>query len=228
MATHDDTLQQPRLSKAQERIERYAFDLLRQWPTLSDGSAVARQAVAESVRELRRHLARTAVFRHLLKTLRAAPPPAEGWSWHTLLDDGQITAGLLHMAGDATMPYHDHPGALDALLVIDGEVEVRSYSPTERVVALSQRAAHLRPVDLQRLAEDQVSIAFPEQGNIHGLRCLGERAILFDVQVHPAGNARERRWYFPLGASSQDPGHIIAAAVPESLLRSAVGCPATD
>ncbi|RMG54194.1 MAG: hypothetical protein D6717_10005 [Gammaproteobacteria bacterium] len=228
MGIQEDTLTQPRLSKAQERIERFAFDLLRQWPELSTGDEAAQQRIGEAIADLRRYLARTAVFRTLLKRLREAPPPAEGWSWHTLLDSEQITAGLLHMAGNATMPYHDHPGALDALLVIDGEVEVRSYSPTSNVLALSQRAAHLRPVDYRRLMEDQASIAFPAHGNIHGLRCFGDRAILLDVQVKPTGEKTERRWYFPLGASSQDPGHIIAAAVPESLLRSAVGCPATD
>lgn len=210
------------LSKTQEWLEDYCDELFSQWSELTQGSAFACDWLSKRVEELHKTLGHTAIYSTALKEIRSSEIAEGSWRWKPIMQNEYIQAGFLHLAPGAAIPFHDHPESIDAMRVLEGQVELRSYSPSHDIVSIGKQAAHLKPVNYQRLENKDISIVFPNLGNIHGLRCLSDQAILLDIQVcHQPG--KERRWYFPLGAANNDPGHVIAAAVPESLLRSALG-----
>jgi hypothetical protein len=211
------------ISKTEEWLEDYAQQLFANWAERIQGKDSDYEWISDRITALHKSLNRTAIYKFGLKEVMSSEVPADGWRWTSILQNDEMHAGFLDLAPGATIPFHDHPESIDAMLVLDGKVEVRSYSPSHDVVAIGKQAAHLKPVNYQRLEKQGTSIILPDTGNIHGLRCLGDRAILLDVQVYQRPDV-ERRWYFPLGAANNDPGHVIAAAVPESLLRSAIGC----
>jgi hypothetical protein len=211
------------ISKTEEWLEDYAQQLFSRWPELINGTHSDYEWISDQIQDLHKHLNRTAIYKFGLKEVSNSEIPEDGWRWTSIIQNEFMHAGFLHMAPGATIPFHDHPESIDAMLVLNGKVEVRSYSPSHDVVAIGKQAAHLKPVNYQRLEKQGTSVVLPNTGNIHGLRCLSDQAILLDVQVYQRPDI-ERRWYFPLGAANNDPGHVIAAAVPESLLRSAIGC----
>jgi len=211
------------ISKTEEWLENYAQQLFSHWADLIKGADSDYEWISNRISELHKSLNRTAIYKYGLKEVMNAGIPEDGWRWSNIIQNDYMHAGFLHLAPGATIPFHDHPESIDAMLVLDGKVEVRSYSPSHDVVAIGKQAAHLKPVNYQRLEKLGTTVVLPDTGNIHGLRCLGDQAILLDVQVYQRPDV-ERRWYFPLGAANNDPSHVIAAAVPESLLRSAIGC----
>jgi hypothetical protein len=215
------------LSKTQEWLEDYSKELLAQWTELTQGGDSACKWLSQQIEELQKSLGKTAIYNSALKEIMHSEIPEGSWRWKPIMQNEYIQAGFLQLAPGASIPFHDHPNSIDVMRVLEGIVELRSYSPSTDIVTIGKQAAHLKPVNYQRLENQDISIVFPNLGNIHGLRCQSNQAILLDVQVCHDPSI-ERRWYFPLGAANNNPAHVIAAALPESLLRSAIGCQAGE
>jgi hypothetical protein len=175
----------------------------------------------EQVYLLIEQLADTPVYRHTLKQIRGQILGPSRWYKSGLATTASVEAGFIQLARDTTIPFHDHPGTLGALLVMEGSIEVRTYEKRQDVATLGKQAAFLKPVDFMRLGTGDTAILLPDHANIYGLRCIESPCFALELHVN-LSTPLEKSWYFPLGASSNDTGTIMAAKVPEELLRSAL------
>ena len=179
------------------------------------------QHLNDQVYLLIEQLADTPVYRHTLKQIRGQILGPGRWYRSDLARTDSVDASFIQLAIDTSIPFHDHPGTLGALLVLEGSIEVRTYDKSQEVASIGKEAAFLKPVDFMRLGTGDTAILLPDHANIYGLRCIESPCIVLELQVI-VSPPLAKNWYFPLGASSNNTGTIMAAKVPEELLRSAL------
>lgn len=177
------------------------------------------QYLNELIYLLMEQLADTSIYRHTLKQIRGQILGPSRWYRSDLATTQTIDTGFIQLARDTSIPFHDHPGTLGALLILEGSIEVRTYEESLEVTTLGKQATRLKPVDFMRLGTGDSAILLPDQAGIYGIRCIESPCIALEFQVR-VDEPAERSWYFPLGASSNNTGSIMAAKVPENLLRS--------
>ena len=208
------------ITKTQQWLELYTEQILDRWDKFSDGGPRVYELLSHRIQQLHERLSDTAIYEYGLKQITNTPETDGTWHKTRIMQDSFLDASLIKLGRDTSIPIHDHPGTIGMILVLEGMLELRSFSINPEIVSFGRQAAYLCPADFQRLHKGGTSMVLPDKGNLHDLSCHDGHCILLDVQVTLSHN-REPRWFFPVGPAPGIPGNILAAEVPDSVILSA-------
>lgn len=208
------------ITKTQQWLELYTEQILERWDKFSDGGPRVYELLSNRIQQLHERLSHTAIYEYGLKQILNTPETDGTWHKTQIMHDPFLDASFIKLGNDTSIPIHDHPDTIGMTLVLEGMLELRSFSINPQIISFGRQAAYLRSVDYQRLHKGGTSMVLPEKGNLHNLECNDGHCILLDVQVS-LRRRRESCWFFPVGPAPDIPGHILAAEVPDSVIRNA-------
>jgi hypothetical protein len=207
------------ITKTQQWLELYTEQILERWDKFSDGGPRVYELLSHRIQQLHERLSNTAIYEYGLKQILNTPETDGTWHKTLIMHDPFIDASFIKLGNDSSIPIHDHPDTIGMILVLEGMLELRSFTINPEIISFGRQAAYLRPADFQRLHKGGTSMVLPEKGNLHNLRCHDGHCILLDVQVS-LPRRQEPRWFFPVGPAPDVPGNILAAEIPNSVIHS--------
>ena len=158
----------------------FADDIQVHWDALASGDSLAHSYLLDKIKSQRY------LFRHLVSTSTRNVIKRSGYTWKPVIDEKNLSVGLLHFPSYSLMPAHDHPDTIGFILVLSGSVEIIQSDLENPTISNKQ---HLHCGD--------VSLTFPIHNNIHSLECYQEPAILLSVNTrHMHSSIRPKKWHF--------------------------------